>query len=181
LWDTKGTSKGSLDSLSYGCFHGGNELLGEGFDLSGDVWVGVGHEVSWVFSCPPWYGICTKWANRSSEVVGIKSPPAKKLSWLPISWSVSVSVGRAYAIVHYMRTIRRYSNRKLYDTTASHYLTLQDLGALIRQGEEVQVVVHSTGADITASTMAQIIFEEEKKTPQLPAQALRDIIVNGLK
>jgi polyhydroxyalkanoate synthesis repressor PhaR len=80
-----------------------------------------------------------------------------------------------------MRTIRRYSNRKLYDTTASHYLTLQDLGALIRQGEEVQVVVHSTGADITASTMAQIIFEEEKKTPQLPVQALRDIIVNGLK
>jgi polyhydroxyalkanoate synthesis regulator protein len=52
---------------------------------------------------------------------------------------------------------------------------------LIRQGEEVQVVVHSTGADITTSTMAQIIFEEEKKTPQLPVQALRDIIVNGLK
>jgi hypothetical protein len=43
LWDTKGTSKGSLDSLSYGCFHGGNELLREGFDLSGDVRVGVGH------------------------------------------------------------------------------------------------------------------------------------------
>jgi hypothetical protein len=32
LWDTKGTSKGSLDSLSYGCFHSGHELLGEGFD-----------------------------------------------------------------------------------------------------------------------------------------------------
>ena len=96
-------------------------------------------------------------------------------------WSVSVSGREAYAIVHYMRTIRRYSNRKLYDTTASHYITLQALGALIRQGEEVQVVVHSTGADITTSTMAQIIFEEKKKTPQLPVQALRDIIVNGLK
>ncbi len=80
-----------------------------------------------------------------------------------------------------MRTIRRYSNRKLYDTADSHYVTLQGLAALIRQGEEVQVVVHSTGADITASTMAQVIFEEEKRTPRLPAQALRDIIVNGLK
>jgi len=80
-----------------------------------------------------------------------------------------------------MRTIRRYSNRKLYDTVASHYVTLQGLGALIRHGEEIQVLVHSTGADITASTMAQIIFEEEKRTPRLPAQALRDIIVNGLK
>ena len=84
--------------------------------------------------------------------------------------------------MHYMRTIRRYSNAgRLYDTVASHYITLRQLGALIRQGEEVQVVVHSTGADITTSTMAQIIFEEEKKTPQLPVQALRDIIVNGLK
>jgi hypothetical protein len=49
LGNAKGTSKGSLDSLSYGCFHGGDELLGEGFDLSGDVRVGVGHLFSWVF------------------------------------------------------------------------------------------------------------------------------------
>jgi hypothetical protein len=47
LWNAKGTSKGSLDSLSYGCFHGGDELLGEGFDLSGDVRFGVRH----LFSC----------------------------------------------------------------------------------------------------------------------------------
>jgi hypothetical protein len=46
LRNAKGTSKGSLDSLSYGCFHGCHELLGEGFDLSGDGRVGVGHEVS---------------------------------------------------------------------------------------------------------------------------------------
>jgi len=80
-----------------------------------------------------------------------------------------------------MRTIRRYSNRKLYDTVDSHYVTLQQIAALIRQGEEIQVVAHGTGGDITASTMAQIIFEEEKRTPRLPAQALREIIVNGLK
>ena len=80
-----------------------------------------------------------------------------------------------------MRTIRRYSNRKLYDTVDSHYVTLQQIAALIRQGEEIQVVAYGTGSDITASTMAQIIFEEEKRTPRLPAQALREIIVNGLK
>jgi polyhydroxyalkanoate synthesis repressor PhaR len=79
-----------------------------------------------------------------------------------------------------MRTIRRYSNRKLYDTVDSHYVTLQQIAALIRQGDEIQVTTHGTGADITASTMAQIIFEEEKKTPRLPVQGLRDIIVGGL-
>ena len=80
-----------------------------------------------------------------------------------------------------MRTIRRYSNRKLYDTVDSHYVTLEQIAALIRQGEEIQVITHDTSADITASTMAQIIFEEEKKTPRLPIQALREIIVSGLK
>jgi polyhydroxyalkanoate synthesis repressor PhaR len=80
-----------------------------------------------------------------------------------------------------MRLIRRYSNRKLYDTVDSLYVTLQQLAALIRQGEEIRVIAHATGGDITASTMAQIIFEEEKRTPRLPAQALREIIVGGLK
>jgi polyhydroxyalkanoate synthesis repressor PhaR len=80
-----------------------------------------------------------------------------------------------------MRTIRRYSNRKLYDNVDSHYVTLQQIAALIRQGEEIRVITHDTGADITASTMAQIIFEEERKTPRLPVQALREIIVSGLK
>lgn len=60
-------------------------------------------------------------------------------------------------------------------------MTLQQLAALIRQGEEIRVIAHGTGGDITASTMAQIIFEEEKRPPRLPAQALREIIVDGLK
>jgi hypothetical protein len=64
LWNAKGTSKGSLDSLSYGCFHGGNELLGEGFDLSGDVRVGVGHDFSWMFLSRPSYG-------RAGKVTGL--------------------------------------------------------------------------------------------------------------
>jgi polyhydroxyalkanoate synthesis regulator protein len=63
----------------------------------------------------------------------------------------------------------------------SHYVTLQQIAALIREGEEIRVIAHGTNADLTASTMAQIIVEEEKKTPRLPVQALREIIASGLK
>lgn len=79
-----------------------------------------------------------------------------------------------------MRIIRRYSNRKLYDTQESHYVTLQALAALIRSGEEIQVTDHATGRDLTTATLAQIIFEEEKRGPRLPAAELRRIIQQGL-
>lgn len=62
-----------------------------------------------------------------------------------------------------MPTIKRYANRKLYDTEAKRYVTLDDLAAFVRQGEEVQVVDHATGEDLTSQTLFQIIFEEEKK------------------
>jgi len=77
------------------------------------------------------------------------------------------------------RTITRYANRKLYDTQESHYVTLHGVAELIRQGEEVRVVHHDTRHDLTAATMAQIIFEEEKRTPRLPLAGLRDIIQTG--
>jgi polyhydroxyalkanoate synthesis repressor PhaR len=64
--------------------------------------------------------------------------------------------------------IKRYSNRKLYDTRSSRYVTLQEIAALIREGAEIQVLDKTTGQDLTAATMAQIIFEEEKRTPRLP-------------
>lgn len=78
-----------------------------------------------------------------------------------------------------MRIIRRYSNRKLYDTHASHYVTLQALAALVRSGEDFQVVDHSSARDLTAATLAQIIFEEEKRGSKLPAEELRRIIQSG--
>lgn len=62
-----------------------------------------------------------------------------------------------------MPVIKRYSNRKLYDTDAKHYVTLEDLADFIRKGEEVQVVDHNTGEDLTSLTLLQVIFEEEKK------------------
>jgi hypothetical protein len=65
LWRTKGTSKRSLDSFGYGCLDGANELLGEGFDLSGDGRVGVGHWFSWAFLSRQSYGANGRWATRS--------------------------------------------------------------------------------------------------------------------
>jgi polyhydroxyalkanoate synthesis repressor PhaR len=86
------------------------------------------------------------------------------------------------ALCHHslMRTIRRYSNRKLYDTQDSHYVTLAQITAIIRAGEEITVTSKETGKDITAATMAQIIFEETKSGQPLPVRGLRKIIVSGL-
>ncbi len=78
-----------------------------------------------------------------------------------------------------MRTIRRYSNRKLYDGMESRYVTLQRLAALVREGQDFVVVDHASGADLTAATLAQIIFEEEKRGPRLPVQGLRKLIIEG--
>lgn len=79
-----------------------------------------------------------------------------------------------------MRTIRRYSNRKLYDSQDSHYITLAQIEDLIRAGEEIRVVHKDTGEDLTAATMALIIFEQTKSKGQLPVEGLRKIIVSGL-
>jgi len=78
------------------------------------------------------------------------------------------------------RTIKRYSNRKLYDTVESRYVTLQQIAVLIRNGDEIRVIDKTTQQDLTAATMAQIIFEEEKRGPRLPVEGLRRIIRSGL-
>jgi polyhydroxyalkanoate synthesis repressor PhaR len=79
-----------------------------------------------------------------------------------------------------MRMIRRYSNRKLYDTQDSHYVTLAQIAKIIRAGEEIRVTNKNTGKDLTAATMAQIIFEETKNGQPLAVEGLRKIIVSGL-
>ena len=63
-----------------------------------------------------------------------------------------------------MPIIKRYPNRKLYDTEAKKYITLDGIAELIRQGEEVVVIDHTTNEDLTAVTLTQIIFEQEKKS-----------------
>ncbi len=78
------------------------------------------------------------------------------------------------------RIIKRYHNRKLYDTLSSTYVTLEDIAFLIKRGDEVQIIDNSSKADITGQTLAQIIFEEEKKkSSQLPLETLRGLIRSG--
>jgi polyhydroxyalkanoate synthesis repressor PhaR len=75
------------------------------------------------------------------------------------------------------RLIKRYGNRKLYDTQSSRYVTLEGVAELVRAGEDVQVVDNETGEDLTAVTFAQIIFEEQKKPrPFLKLPVLRWLI-----
>lgn len=78
------------------------------------------------------------------------------------------------------KIIKRYQNRKLYDTSDSCYVTLEDISDMIKQGEEVEVIDNETKEDLTAVTLAQIIFEEQKKkTHVLPLNTFRQIIQNG--
>ena len=78
------------------------------------------------------------------------------------------------------RTIKRYANRKLYDTRDSRYVTLDHIAAMVRAGDDVRVVDNTTRADLTTATLAQSIFEEEKKTPRLSVAGLRKIIQGGM-
>ena len=76
-----------------------------------------------------------------------------------------------------MKLIKRYSNRKLYDTERSCYVTLDEIAVMVRQGEEVSIIDNRTGEDLTTVTLAQIVFEEEKRDRRmLPIQTLRMII-----
>jgi polyhydroxyalkanoate synthesis repressor PhaR len=79
-----------------------------------------------------------------------------------------------------VRMIKRYANRKLYDTQDSHYVTLGKVAELVRAGGDLRVIENDTQRDITAATMALIIFEEEKRSPRLRVEALRRIIRSGL-
>jgi polyhydroxyalkanoate synthesis repressor PhaR len=74
------------------------------------------------------------------------------------------------------KVIKRYTNRKLYDTVESRYVTLDEIADMVKQGVEVQIVDNRTKEDLTSVTLAQIVFEEEKKKNQMPLSVLREII-----
>lgn len=79
-----------------------------------------------------------------------------------------------------MRTIKRYANRKLYDTEAKQYITLDGIAGLVRQGEDIQVIDNETGEDLTAVTLSQIILEREKAgRGQLPKSILTNLVRTG--
>ena len=78
------------------------------------------------------------------------------------------------------KIIKRYQNRKLYDTSDSCYVTLEDISEMIKLGEDVEVIDNETKEDLTAVTLAQIIFEEQKrKTHVLPLNTFTQIIQSG--
>jgi len=74
--------------------------------------------------------------------------------------------------------VKKYGNRRLYDTTGSRYVNLDDIAALVRQGKNVQVIDAKTGQDLTRVTLTQIITEDAKDKPTgLPLELLRQLIV----
>src|SRR6202035_69894 len=75
-------------------------------------------------------------------------------------------------------TIKKYANRRLYNTGTSTYVTLEDLASMVKQGEDFVVFDAKTGEDITRSVLGQIIFEQEGKNGQslMPITFLRQLI-----
>ena len=78
--------------------------------------------------------------------------------------------------------IKKYSNRRLYDSTNKKYVTLDDIGALIREGNEVKVIDSQSGADISKVILIQVVLESEKnKEDILPVSFLHMLIKYGNK
>lgn len=75
-----------------------------------------------------------------------------------------------------MITIKKYSNRRLYDTSRSQYITLEELATLIRDGEDVQVQDAKSGEDLTQGVLAQIIIESRGAAKLLPTSMLTQLI-----
>lgn len=79
-----------------------------------------------------------------------------------------------------IRLIKRYGSRKLYDTEESRYISLDEIGGWIRQGQEIRVIDNDTQEDVTSQTLSQVILEESRKggaTP--PSELLHDLIRRG--
>lgn len=76
-----------------------------------------------------------------------------------------------------MIVIKRYSNRKLYNTATRSYITLEELFTLAQDGNEIKIIDHTTGADITTAIMTQVLAQQEKQTRGLIPQALLEKMV----
>jgi polyhydroxyalkanoate synthesis repressor PhaR len=72
--------------------------------------------------------------------------------------------------------IKKYANRRLYDTNKSRYITLEDLAQMIREGTVVQVVDANRGTDLTRQVLTQVILEEQDRLDMIPVELLHHII-----
>ncbi len=78
------------------------------------------------------------------------------------------------------KIIKRYQNRKLYDTDESSYVTLDEIAKMIREGEDLMVIDNKTKNDITAVTLTQLLYESERRASTQPSIALlKEIIRSG--
>src|SRR5450755_1891222 len=76
--------------------------------------------------------------------------------------------------------IKKYPNRRLYDTSTSRYINLEDIAAFVRDGRDVQVVDAHSGEDLTRVTLTQIIMDDAKQQPTgLPLELLRQLIISS--
>ena len=73
--------------------------------------------------------------------------------------------------------IKKYANRRLYDTSGSRYINLEDVAALVRSGKDLQVVDAKTGQDVTRVTLTQIVEDAKGQPTGLPHELLRQLIV----
>ena len=72
--------------------------------------------------------------------------------------------------------IKRYANRKLYNTDTSRYITLKGIADLIERGDDVRVMDNETGEDITSVTLSQILVDSERRDRTVPRTLLSDLI-----
>lgn len=79
-----------------------------------------------------------------------------------------------------MKSVKRYSNRKLYDSDTKRYVTLVDVAQAVRAGDDVVVHDHVTGEDITSRVLAQVIAHEEAETPHVAVEVLARVIRDGI-
>jgi polyhydroxyalkanoate synthesis repressor PhaR len=79
-----------------------------------------------------------------------------------------------------IRQIKRYGSRKLYDTEESRYVSLEEIAAWVREGQEVRVIDNETSEDVTAQTLTQVILDEGRRgTSFPPKEILHELIRRG--
>lgn len=79
-----------------------------------------------------------------------------------------------------MHIIKKYANRKLYDTTEKRYLTMDHLAVLIKSGEEVSIIDNETGDDLTSAIVSQLLAREDTKTDKaVPSKVLMQMLRKG--
>lgn len=96
-----------------------------------------------------------------------------KMSYTVVQSSIAEVFVKASEVL-----IKKYGNRRLYDTLGSRYVNLDDLAAFVRDGKEVRVVDAKTGRDLTRVTLTQIITEDARDKPTgLPLELLRQLVI----